>query len=226
MSPKAVLLKTGLTPLNTIRPVNTAHPKTAVHNAKSKTHFFKQAQSIVKRPFYMQTTLTRRSMHEANRHYYTGRPKAVNTARSYTGQVNTIRVKGGKPQHDDKGLILLAEKLQLGPVMANDNVVEMTWAPKLQLLTKFLEALFEGRHIKRGRDTKIPQSSGPPDKGSGPRCQDTILGDVNAQTRFKIASKQSNDLWKQIFKKRNKEKAENKQIQAQGGKGKVKSQAN
>ncbi|GKD94522.1 putative ribonuclease H-like domain-containing protein [Tanacetum coccineum] len=32
MSPKAVLLKTGLTPLNTIRPVNTAHPKTAAHS--------------------------------------------------------------------------------------------------------------------------------------------------------------------------------------------------
>ncbi|GJX20932.1 uncharacterized mitochondrial protein-like protein [Tanacetum coccineum] len=31
------------------------------------------------------------------------------------------------------------------------------------------------------------------DSGSGPRCQDTILGDVNAQTRFEIASKQSND---------------------------------
>ncbi|GKD01555.1 hypothetical protein Tco_1171829, partial [Tanacetum coccineum] len=29
---------------------------------------------------------------------------------------------------------------------------------------------------------------------SGPRCQDTILGDVNAQTRFEITSKQSNDL--------------------------------
>ncbi|GJU54994.1 hypothetical protein Tco_1228708 [Tanacetum coccineum] len=32
MSPKAVLLKTGLTSLNTVRPVNTAHPKTAVHS--------------------------------------------------------------------------------------------------------------------------------------------------------------------------------------------------
>ncbi|GKB34539.1 hypothetical protein Tco_0879481, partial [Tanacetum coccineum] len=78
MSPKAVLLKTGLTPLNTVRD---------------------------------QTTLTRRSVHAAKRHYYTGRPKAVNTARSYTGQVNVVRVKGvnavkGKPQHDDKGLIL------------------------------------------------------------------------------------------------------------------------
>ncbi|GJU48017.1 putative ribonuclease H-like domain-containing protein [Tanacetum coccineum] len=80
------------------------------------------------------------------------------------------------------------------------------------------------RHVKRGRDTKIPQSSGPPikvgdeavhkelgdvmeraattassleaeqDSGSGPRCQDTILGDVDAQTRFETTSKQSNDL--------------------------------
>ncbi|GJY83515.1 ribonuclease H-like domain-containing protein [Tanacetum coccineum] len=94
MSPKAVLLKTGLTPVNTVRPVNTAHPKTAVHSAKSKTHFSKQAQSTAKRPFYKQTTLTRRSVHEAKRHYYTGRHYAVNTARSYSGQVNAVRVKG------------------------------------------------------------------------------------------------------------------------------------
>ncbi|GJR55026.1 retrovirus-related pol polyprotein from transposon TNT 1-94 [Tanacetum coccineum] len=32
------------------------------------------------------------------------------------------------------------------------------------------------RQIKRGQDTKKPQSGGPPEKGSGPRCQDTILG--------------------------------------------------
>ncbi|GJU36968.1 putative ribonuclease H-like domain-containing protein [Tanacetum coccineum] len=61
MSPKAVLLKTGFTPLNIVRPVNTAHPKTTVHT---------------------------------KRHYYTGRAKAVNTDRSYTGQVNDVRVKG------------------------------------------------------------------------------------------------------------------------------------
>ncbi|GJW74309.1 retrovirus-related pol polyprotein from transposon TNT 1-94 [Tanacetum coccineum] len=87
------------------------------------------------------------------------------------------------------------------------------------LLTKGFDA---GRHIKRGRDTKIPQSSGPPEKvsdeavhkelgdrmerdvttassleaeqeSSGPRCQDTILGDVDAQTKFETTSKQSND---------------------------------
>ncbi|GJV89906.1 hypothetical protein Tco_1533844 [Tanacetum coccineum] len=115
MSPKAVLLKTGLTPLNTVRPVNTAHPKIAVYNAKSKTHFFKQAQSTAKSPFYKQTTLTGRSVHTAKRHYYNGGPRAVNTARFYSGQVNVVRVKGvndvkslaywGKPQYDDKGFV-------------------------------------------------------------------------------------------------------------------------
>ncbi|GKF00924.1 hypothetical protein Tco_0027847, partial [Tanacetum coccineum] len=94
MSPKAVLLNTGLTPLNTVRSVNTAHPKIAVHSAKSKTYFSKQAQSTAKRPFYKQTSSTRRSLHEAKRHYYTRRHYAVNTARSYSGQVNAVRVKG------------------------------------------------------------------------------------------------------------------------------------
>ncbi|GJS84079.1 hypothetical protein Tco_0750620 [Tanacetum coccineum] len=75
---QTVLLKIGLTPLNIVRPVNTAHPKTAVH------------------------TLIRRSVHEAKRHYYTGKHNAVNTARSYTRQVNAVR---GKPQHDDKGFV-------------------------------------------------------------------------------------------------------------------------
>ncbi|GJS49144.1 putative ribonuclease H-like domain-containing protein [Tanacetum coccineum] len=108
MSPKAVLLKTGLTPLNTVRPVNTAHPKSAVHSAKSKSHFSKQAQSTAQRPFYKQTTLTRKPMHTAKRHYYTGRPRAVNVARSYTGQVSVVRVKwvnAGMPQQDDKGFV-------------------------------------------------------------------------------------------------------------------------
>ncbi|GKF19289.1 hypothetical protein Tco_0067927, partial [Tanacetum coccineum] len=70
--------------------------------------------------------------------------------------------------------------------------------------------------LKRGRDTKIPQSSGPPvkvgdeavHKELGDRMEraattassleakqdsDTILGDVDAQIRFETTSKQSND---------------------------------
>ncbi|GKB92939.1 hypothetical protein Tco_0979076 [Tanacetum coccineum] len=79
------------------------------------------------------------------------------------------------------------------------------------------------RQTKSGRDTKIPQSSGPPkkvgdeavhkelgdgmeraattassleveqDSGSGPRCQDTILGGVDAQTMFETTSKKPNE---------------------------------
>ncbi|GJY48705.1 hypothetical protein Tco_0438661 [Tanacetum coccineum] len=36
----------------------------------------------------------------------------------------------------------------------------------------------------------FPQGTG---SGSGPRCQDTILGGAKAQSRFEAASKQSND---------------------------------
>ncbi|GJV59387.1 ribonuclease H-like domain-containing protein [Tanacetum coccineum] len=53
MSPKAVLLKTGLTPLNTVRPVNTAHPKTTVHSAKSKTYFLIKHNQLLRGHFGM-----------------------------------------------------------------------------------------------------------------------------------------------------------------------------
>ncbi|GJT26267.1 hypothetical protein Tco_0906542 [Tanacetum coccineum] len=49
-----------------------------------------------------------RYVHEAKRHYYTRRHYAVNTARSYLGQVNAVRVKGlmaGKHNHDENGLL-------------------------------------------------------------------------------------------------------------------------
>ncbi|GJX44001.1 putative ribonuclease H-like domain-containing protein [Tanacetum coccineum] len=99
MSPKAVLLKTGLTPLNTIRPVNTTHPKTAIHSAKSKTHFSKQAQSTAKRPFYKKTGLTNRYFHQKINPVM---PIVVNIARPNTTSINTVRCK---PQHDDKGFV-------------------------------------------------------------------------------------------------------------------------
>ncbi|GKF22851.1 hypothetical protein Tco_0075173 [Tanacetum coccineum] len=105
MSPRAVLLKAGLTLVNTVRHVYTAHPKSAIYSAKSKSHFSKQAQSTAQRPFYKKTVLTRRSVHTAKRHYYTGMPRAVNTARSYIGQVSAVRVKGGKPQQDDNNFV-------------------------------------------------------------------------------------------------------------------------
>ncbi|GJV61185.1 putative ribonuclease H-like domain-containing protein [Tanacetum coccineum] len=103
ITPRAVLLKIGLTPLNTVRPVNTAHPKPAVHSAKSMSHFSKQAQSTDQRSFYKKTTLTSRYVNQklntAMRHYHTERPKAVNTGRSCTTPVNAVREKGGCSRH-------------------------------------------------------------------------------------------------------------------------------
>ncbi|GKF56489.1 hypothetical protein Tco_0166829, partial [Tanacetum coccineum] len=48
MSPRAVLLKTRLTPLNTVRPVNNAHPKSAIHSAKSKPRAVNTARSFTR----------------------------------------------------------------------------------------------------------------------------------------------------------------------------------
>ncbi|GJV69135.1 hypothetical protein Tco_1484644 [Tanacetum coccineum] len=77
---------------------------------------------------------------------------------------------------------------------------------ELQLLSKF-EELFEGRSIENKYETIYKEwedrmeraattassLDAEQDSGSGPRCQDTILGGVDAQTRFETASKQSND---------------------------------
>ncbi|GJS43224.1 putative ribonuclease H-like domain-containing protein [Tanacetum coccineum] len=105
MTPRAVLLKSGLTPLSTARPVYTAHPKPTVHSARSMSQFSNQAQSTVQRPFYKKTTLTNSYF---NQKVNSARPRAVNTARPYTTPVNTVRANGvnaGKPQMNDKGFV-------------------------------------------------------------------------------------------------------------------------
>ncbi|GJU84996.1 ribonuclease H-like domain-containing protein [Tanacetum coccineum] len=88
MAPRAVLIKTGLRPLNTARPVNTAHSKTTVYNA---------------RPMPFNT---------AKGKLYTARPKAVNTARPNTIVVNAIKANqvnavkaSGHPQIEDQGYV-------------------------------------------------------------------------------------------------------------------------
>ncbi|GKC52197.1 putative ribonuclease H-like domain-containing protein [Tanacetum coccineum] len=67
MARRAVLMKTGLRPLNTARSVNTAHPKTTVYSARPMSRFSKSAQSTVKRL------------------------KAVNTASPNSAVVNAVR---------------------------------------------------------------------------------------------------------------------------------------
>ncbi|GJX16631.1 retrovirus-related pol polyprotein from transposon TNT 1-94 [Tanacetum coccineum] len=95
MVPRAVLMKTGLRSLNTARPVNTAHPKTTVYSARPMSHFSKSAQSTVKRPYQIRTTLTNKNFSQkvntAKGKFYTARPKAVNTARPNSAVVNVVR---------------------------------------------------------------------------------------------------------------------------------------
>ncbi|GJU53364.1 ribonuclease H-like domain-containing protein [Tanacetum coccineum] len=85
MTPKAVLIKIGLKPLNTTRPVNTAHPKTAVYRARPMSCFSKLAQSTIKRPYQSRTTLTNKNFNQkintAKEKVYIAKPKAVNTAK-------------------------------------------------------------------------------------------------------------------------------------------------
>ncbi|GKE50188.1 hypothetical protein Tco_1481446 [Tanacetum coccineum] len=126
MTPRAVLMKTGLKPLNTARPVNTAHPKTTVYKARPRS-------------------------------FYTAKPKVVNTARPTSAVVNAVRENQVHPQKEDQGYV--------------DSGCSRHMTGNMSYLTNFKE--FDGgycvmnqtpRKLKRGQDTKIPQSSGPPIK--------------------------------------------------------------
>ncbi|GKD91495.1 ribonuclease H-like domain-containing protein, partial [Tanacetum coccineum] len=104
--PKAVLMKTSLRPLNTARPVNTAHPKTTVYSARPMSCFSKSAQSTIKRPYQIKTTLTNKNfslkVNTAKGIFYTAKPKAVNTARPNSVVVNAIRENQSHPQIEDQ----------------------------------------------------------------------------------------------------------------------------
>ncbi|GJU05382.1 ribonuclease H-like domain-containing protein [Tanacetum coccineum] len=109
MAPRAVLIKTGLRPLNTTRPVNTAHPKTTVYSARPMSRFSKSAQSTIKRPYQIRTALTNKNFSQkvntAKGKFYTTRSKAVNTARPYSAVVNVVRANQVHPQKEDQGYV-------------------------------------------------------------------------------------------------------------------------
>ncbi|GKB57552.1 ribonuclease H-like domain-containing protein [Tanacetum coccineum] len=107
MVPRAVLMKTGPRSLNTDRPVNTAHPKTTVYSARPMSHFSKSAQSTIKMPYQIKTSLTNKKFSQkvntAKGSFYTARPKAVNTTRPNSAVVNAVRENQGHPQKEDQG---------------------------------------------------------------------------------------------------------------------------
>ncbi|GJT18165.1 ribonuclease H-like domain-containing protein [Tanacetum coccineum] len=208
MSPKAVLLNTGLTPLNTVKPVYTAHPKPTVHCARPKTHFYKSAQSTVQRPFYKKPALTNRHFnHKVN----TVRPRIVNTARSYRTPVNTVRprvlmlltsVQTAQQKNSTCSERFNAVEMNGTKVTTNQKhlgISKEVGTPRyLSLVVPLKKVDDEAVHKELGdrmerAATTAYSLEAEQDSGSGLRCQDTILGDVDAQTRFEITSKQSND---------------------------------
>ncbi|GJU99886.1 putative ribonuclease H-like domain-containing protein [Tanacetum coccineum] len=86
-----------------------------------------------------------------------------------------------------------------GPIhlVANETVIK-EWEDKMEraaTTASSLEVEQDNGNINRTQSTTTLNESSPEGtgSGSGPRCQDTILGDAEAQIRFEAASKQSND---------------------------------
>nr|GEU41379.1 uncharacterized mitochondrial protein AtMg00810-like [Tanacetum cinerariifolium] len=104
-APRAVLMKTGLRPLNTTRLVNTALPKTIVDCARPMSCFSKSAESTVKRPYQQKTTFTNKSFRQTfniarPRPINTIRPRPVNTPRLNSAVVNAVRSHPQQVQKD------------------------------------------------------------------------------------------------------------------------------
>nr|GEV01494.1 retrovirus-related Pol polyprotein from transposon TNT 1-94 [Tanacetum cinerariifolium] len=90
------------------------------------------------------------------------------------------------PSHKEHVTTVSDEAVYIGE---DDRVV------RVATTTTSVEAEQESGNINKTQSTKTLNKSSPQGvgSGSGPRCQDTILGDAYAQTRFETASKQSHD---------------------------------
>ncbi|GJR05742.1 ribonuclease H-like domain-containing protein [Tanacetum coccineum] len=122
MVPRAILMKSGLVSVNTAKQVNAAHSKTTMNAAKPKSHFYKIAHSIVKRPIHKYTAIKNKKFNQRvntikDKNVITVRPKAVVNAVRLKAVVNAVKgnnvnvVKAsacwGNPQQDlqEKGVI-------------------------------------------------------------------------------------------------------------------------
>ncbi|GJR15675.1 putative ribonuclease H-like domain-containing protein [Tanacetum coccineum] len=108
MVPRAVLMKTSIKAVNTVRPVNTAHSKTKVYSTRQMSHFSKSAQSTVKRPYQIRTTLTNKNSSQkvniAKGKFYTARPNSLIVNAVRANQVNVVKASG-HPQKEYQGYV-------------------------------------------------------------------------------------------------------------------------
>ncbi|GJZ87310.1 putative ribonuclease H-like domain-containing protein [Tanacetum coccineum] len=89
MVPRAVLMKSGLVSVNTVRQVNVAHSKITVNAARPMSYLSKTAHSTVKRPIHKNTAFKNSNF---NQRVNTVKDKNVNIVRP-KAVVNAVRPK-------------------------------------------------------------------------------------------------------------------------------------
>ncbi|GJW95283.1 putative ribonuclease H-like domain-containing protein [Tanacetum coccineum] len=95
MVPRAVLMKSGLVSLNTVRQVNTAHLKIRMNSARPMANLSKSAHSTVKWPIHNNTTFKNSNFNQRvntikDKKFNTVRPKAVVNAARPNAVVNVV----------------------------------------------------------------------------------------------------------------------------------------
>ncbi|GJU65521.1 hypothetical protein Tco_1247356 [Tanacetum coccineum] len=175
-APIAILTKSGLVPISTtrqssssvvasvstVRPIKTAAPKSFVNIAKTRPNAFQKSHSPSRRPFYQKIALKNRNLNNK-----------VNTVK--VNSVNTAKGKRVTSAVGEQGINAVKSKAC------------WVWRPKIKVLDhvsknsesyiykqfdyldptglEFKDKKFQTHwKIKRGQDTKVPQSGGPPDK--------------------------------------------------------------
>ncbi|GKA23790.1 hypothetical protein Tco_0709823 [Tanacetum coccineum] len=96
MVPRAVLMKFVLVSLNTVRQVNTAHPKITMNSARPMINLSKSAHSTIKWPIHKNTTFKNSNFNQRvntvkNKNVNTVRPKAVVNAARPKAVVNLVK---------------------------------------------------------------------------------------------------------------------------------------
>ncbi|GKA53948.1 ribonuclease H-like domain-containing protein [Tanacetum coccineum] len=107
--PRAVLMKSGLVSVNTVRQVNVAHTKTTVNAARPMPYLFKIAHLTVKWPIHKNTSFKNSNFNQRfdtvkDKNSNTVRPKEVVNVARPKAIVNAVK---GNPQIDlqDQGVI-------------------------------------------------------------------------------------------------------------------------
>ncbi|GKG15068.1 hypothetical protein Tco_0354668 [Tanacetum coccineum] len=96
MVPRAVLMKFVLVSLNTVRQVNTAHPKITMNSARPMINLSKSTHSTIKWPIHKNTTFKNSNFNQRvntvkNKNVNTVRPKAVVNAARPKAVVNVVK---------------------------------------------------------------------------------------------------------------------------------------